>query len=77
MTTMAFGWGVPTSPLGFVVRNASRSLSVSPSLAFRTDVLGVQMSAMHTSYRLSSSAEMSPPSALLNSLNELNGNTQR
>src|SRR6202042_2116261 len=48
------------------------------SLTFRTDVQLVQMPAKHASGRVSSSAnQMSPPSALLNSLNELNGTTQR
>src|SRR3954469_12228531 len=51
---------------------------VSPSLTFRTDVQLVQMPAKQASGRVSSSAnQMSPPSALLNSLNELNGTTQR
>src|ERR1700722_568837 len=69
---------VPTSAFGSVVRNAKRSLVVSPSLTFRTDVQFVQMPAKQTSGRLSSSAnQMSPPSALLNSLKELNGTTQR
>jgi hypothetical protein len=50
---------------------------VSPSLTFRTDVQLVQMPAKHASGRLSSRAnQMSPPSALLNSLNELNGTKQ-
>src|SRR3954465_4997663 len=68
----------PTSTFGSVVRNAYRSLVVSPSLTFRTEVQLVQMPAKQASGRLSSSAnQMSPPSALLNSLNELNGTTQR
>src|ERR1700754_244058 len=68
----------PTSAFGSVVRNAKRSLVVSPSLTFRTDVQLVQMPAKQASGRVSSSAnQMSPPSALLNSLNELNGTTQR
>ena len=51
---------------------------VSPSLTFRTDVQLVQMPAKQASGRVSSSAnQMSPPSALLNSLKELNGTTQR
>src|SRR6201991_753556 len=51
---------------------------VSPSLTFRTDVQLVQIPAKQRSGRLSSRAnQMSPPSALLNSLNELNGTTQR
>src|SRR5450631_42581 len=54
------------------------SLVVSPSLTFRTEVQLVQMPAKHARGRLSSSAnQLSPPSALLNSLNELNGTTQR
>jgi hypothetical protein len=54
------------------------SLAVSPSLTFRTDVQLVQMPAKQASGRVSSSAnQMSPPSGLLNSLNELNGTTQR
>src|SRR6202035_4707112 len=45
---------------------------------FRTDVQLVQMPAKQARGRDSSSAnQMSPPSALLNSLNELNGTTQR
>src|SRR5580692_11327507 len=53
-------------------------LVVSPSLTFRTDVQLVQMPAKQARGRLSSSAnQMSAPSALLNSLNELNGTTQR
>src|SRR3979411_3152470 len=68
----------PTSAFGSVVRNAKMSLVVSPSLTFRTDVQLVQMAAKQARGRLSSSAnQMSPPSALLNSLNELNGTTQR
>src|SRR6202521_1063939 len=54
------------------------SLVVSPSLTFRTDVQLVQMPAKQARGRDSSSAnQMSPPSALLNSLKELNGTTQR
>src|SRR4051794_25674248 len=54
------------------------SLVVSPSLTFRTDVQLVQMPAKKASGRDSSSAnQMSPPSALLNSLKELNGTRQR
>src|SRR3984957_13540103 len=51
---------------------------VSPSLTFRTDVQLVQMPAKQARGRSSSSAnQISPPSALLNSLKELNGTTQR
>src|SRR5712672_3311228 len=54
------------------------SLVVSPSLTFRTDVQLVQMPAKQARGLVSSSAnQMSPPSPLLNSLNELNGTTQR
>src|ERR1700738_5716575 len=54
------------------------SFVVSPSLTFRTEVQLVQMPAKHARGRVSSSAnQMSPPSALLNSLKELNGTTQR
>ena len=54
------------------------SLVVSPSLTLRTDVQFAQMPAKQASGRdLSSANQMSPPSALLNSLNELNGTTQR
>src|ERR1700757_4580710 len=54
------------------------SLVVSPPLTLRTDVQLVQMPAKQPSGRVSSSAnQMSPPSVLLNSLNELNGTTQR
>src|ERR1700738_4594930 len=68
----------PTSAFGSVVRNAKMSLVVSPSLTFRTDVQLVQMPAKQESGRVSSIAnQMSPPSSLLNSLNELNGTTQR
>src|SRR5436305_1415744 len=68
----------PTSTFGSVVRNAYRSLVVSPSLTFRTEVQLVQMPAKQASGRVSSTAnQMSPPSDLLNSLNELNGTTQR
>ncbi len=43
---MAFGWIVPTSLFGSVVRNANRSFVVSPSLTLRTDFhCGVQMPA--------------------------------
>src|SRR3984957_4571063 len=78
ITGIAFGWMVPTSAFGSVVRKAKMSLVVSPSLTFRTDVQLVQMPAKQARGRLSSSAnQMSPPSALLNSLNELNGTTQR
>src|SRR3954469_22560490 len=69
---------VPTSALGSVVRKAKRSLLVSPSLTFRTEVQLVQMPAKQARGRVSSSAnQISPPSALLNSLNELKGTTQR
>src|SRR6476619_13855 len=68
----------PTSAFGSVVRKANTSLVVSPSLTLRTDVQLVQMPAKQTRERVSSSAnQMSPPSALLSSLNELNGTTQR
>src|SRR6478752_3878803 len=68
----------PTSALGSVVRKAKRSLVVSPSLTFRTEVQFVQMPAKQTRGRVSSSAnQMSLPSVLLNSLKELNGTTQR
>src|SRR6201990_2759164 len=68
----------PTSAFGSVVRNAKRALVVSPSLTFLTDVQLAQMPAKQASGRVSSSAnQTSPPSALLNSLNELNGTTQR
>src|SRR3978361_677826 len=54
------------------------SFVVSPSLTFRTDVQLVQIPAKQARGRLSSRAnQMSPPSALLNSLKELNGTTQR
>jgi hypothetical protein len=77
MTGIAFGWTAPTSAFGSVVRNAKMSLVVSPSLTFRTDVQLVQMPAKQASGRVSSSAnQISPPSALLNSL-KLNGTTQR
>src|ERR1700744_280407 len=68
----------PTSAFGSVVRNAKMSLVVSPSLTLRTDVQLAQMPAKQARGRDSSSAnQMSPPSALLNSLNEVNGTTQR
>src|SRR6202051_2222925 len=68
----------PTSMFGSVVRNAKMSLEVSPSLTFRTDVQFVQMPAKQARGRVTSRAnQMSPPSALLNSLKELNGTTQR
>src|SRR6202171_3195946 len=68
----------PTSAFGSVVKNAYRSLVVSPSFTFRTDVQLAQMPAKQARGRVSSSAnQMSPPSALLNSLNELNGTTHR
>src|ERR1700687_4524483 len=68
----------PTSAFGSVVRNAKISLVVSPSFTFLTEVQLVQMPAKQARGRVSSSAnQMSPPSALLNSLNELNGTTQR
>src|SRR5205814_3830965 len=78
ITGIAFGWMAPTSTLGSVVRNAKMSLVVSPSFTFRTDVQLVHMPAKQASGRVSSSAnQISPPSALLNSLKELNGTTQR
>src|ERR1700692_4853163 len=68
----------PTSAFGSVVKNAYRSLVDSPSFTFRTDVQLVQIPAKQASGRVSSSAnQMSPPSALLNSLNELKGTTHR
>src|SRR4030088_256477 len=67
-----------TSAFASVVRNEKMSLVVSPSLTFRTDVQLVQMPAKQARGRVSSSAnQMSPPSALLNSLKELSGTTQR
>src|ERR1700722_19624415 len=78
ITGIAFGWMVPTSAFGSVVRKAKMSFVVSPSLTFRTDVQLVQMPAKQTRGRVSSSAnQTSPPSALLNSLKLLNGTTQR
>src|SRR6202044_2233162 len=78
ITGIAFGWMVPTSAFGSVVRNAKMPLVGPPSLTFRTDVQLVQMPAKQARGRLSSSAnQTSPPSVLLNSLNELNGTTQR
>ena len=63
MTGIAFGWMAPTSAFGSVVRKAKMSLTVSPSLTFRTDVQLVQMPAKQASGRVSSSANlMSPPS---------------
>jgi hypothetical protein len=60
------------------VRKAYRSLVVSPSLTFRTDVQFVQMPAKQARGLLSLRAnQTSPPSALLNSLKLLNGTTQR
>src|SRR5215218_8986088 len=54
------------------------TLVVWPSLELPDDVQFVQMPAKQARGRLSSSAnQMSPPSALLNSLKELNGTTQR
>src|ERR1044071_6510235 len=38
ITGIALGWMVPTSAVGSVVRKAKRSLLVSPSLTFRTEV---------------------------------------
>src|ERR1700737_561779 len=68
----------PTSAVGSVVRNAKMSLVVAPSLSFRTYVQLVQIPAKQARGRVSSSAnQMSPPSSLLNSLNELNGTTHR
>ena len=61
ITGIALGWMAPTSVFGSVVRNANRSLVVSPSLAFRTDVQLVQMPAKQARGRLSSRAnQMSP-----------------
>src|ERR1700730_10812119 len=78
ITGIAFGWMAPTSAFGSVVRDANMSLVVSPSLTFRTDVQFVQMPAKQARGRVSSSAnQMSPPSALLNSLKEFIGTTQR
>src|ERR1700694_2835750 len=78
ITGIAFGWMAPTSAFGSVVRKAKMSLVVSPSLTLRTDVQLVQMPAKQARGRVSSKAnQMSPPSALLNSLKELNGTTQR
>src|ERR1700688_1759590 len=54
------------------------SLTVSPSFTFRPAVQLVQLPAKQARGRVSSSAnQTSPPSALLNSLKELNGTTQR
>src|SRR3569623_3113998 len=69
----------PTSAFGEVVRKPKRSASTSPSLTLRTDFhFGTHMPAKKFSGRSSLNAnQMSPPSALLNSLNEENGTTQR
>src|SRR3984885_3166170 len=78
MTGIAFGWIAPTSAFGSVVKNANMSFVVSPSFTFRTDVQLVQMPAKQARGRDSSNAnQISPPSALLNSLKEVNGTTQR
>jgi hypothetical protein len=54
------------------------SLVVSPYLTLRTDVQLAQIPAKQARGRVSSNAnQMSPPSALLNSLKELNGTRQR
>ena len=53
---MALAWIGATTAFGSVVRKANRSLVVSPSLTFRTDVQRVQMPAKKASGRLSSSA---------------------
>ena len=71
ITGIALGWMAPTSAFGSVVRKAKRSLVVSPSYTFLTDVQLVQMPAKQPSGRDSSSAnQMSPPLALLNSLKD-------
>jgi hypothetical protein len=56
MTGMALGWIGFTSALGSVVRKPNRSLVVSPSLTFLTDVHLVQTPAKKARGRLSSSA---------------------
>jgi len=54
------------------------ALVVSPSFRVRTEVQLVQIPAKQANGRVSSKAnQMSPPSALLNSLNDVNGTTQR
>jgi hypothetical protein len=78
ITGVALEWIAPTSEFGSVVRNVKRSLVVSPSFTFRAGVQLVQMPAMQARGRLSSVAnQISPPSALLNSLNEVNVITQQ
>ena len=69
---------VPTSAFGSVVRNAKMSLVVSPSLALRTDVQLVQIPAKQArgAAFVEGEPDVAAP-ALLNSLKELNGTTQR
>jgi hypothetical protein len=60
------------------VRKPNKSFVVSPSFTFRTHVQFAQMPANPASGLDSSKAnQMSPPSALLNSLKDVNGTTQR
>src|SRR6202051_1196030 len=81
MTGIAFGWIAPTSLLASVVRNPKRSLVVSPSFTFRTDVHRVQIPAKQARGRVSSNANQTGgllPSANASfSLKLVKGTTQR
>ena len=81
MTGIALGWIGATTAFGSVVRKAKRSLVVSPSLTFLTDVQRVQIPAKKASGRLSSSANQTggrePSGRTSFSENEVNGTTQR
>lgn len=78
ITGMALGWIGATTSFGSVVRNPNKSLCVSPSFTFRTEVQRVQIPAKQARGRDSSKAkQLSPPAALLNSLKDVNGTAHR
>ena len=81
ITGIALGWMAPTSALASQVRNAKRSLVVSPSFTLRTDVQRVQMPAKKASGLSSSSANQtgrfSPPGSVSYSEKLVKGTTQR
>jgi hypothetical protein len=78
MTGIDFGWIAWTSVFASVLRKAKRSFVVSLSLTFRTEVQFTHEPAKQASGRVLSRAnQMSPPAALLNSLNDVKGTTHR
>jgi hypothetical protein len=78
---MTFRWIALTSAFGSVVRKAKRSLVISPSLTFRTELQHVHSPAKKANGRLSSKAshtgERMPSGKTSLSENDEDGTTQR